>query len=611
MQNVKYIIKNRDLRADVLIFVCITAFSFLLFQQSDLCYTATPAVSLLNGHIFDFYDYNANFPGATNYMPSIYIIFAIWNIPLRLLGIVTEPMSHYDLSTVATMWYKILPATMYLITAYIIYKILINIGFSEKRSKLGSILFLTMPVAFFSQFIFGQTDIFTVFFMLLGLYYYFQNDNKKFILFFGIACTFKYFPLYIFFPLLLLKEKRIEKIFASTGLVFVPMIIEVLPFLHSGVFKEKVLGFSAAAYNFTLNAALTIYPNSINLVIATWLVLCAFAYFKTVNGKIEIVKWAIYYGNIAIFIVFGLSPFHPNWLLWAVPFWVIGSLLHKKLDVHLVLDLIFMVVMCIYIVNTWSGNLDQTIMQNGIFGGLITDTIGNNITMSGIYKYTNMNMVRTFITAILAVFAFFKHPKYQLQEINDEYEKNTNLSMKAILRVRFLVGILFFIIPACICFVDAYAIHPYKNTYEVKSEENEGSAGSVGPVLDYTTFSQVFNIDEDNICKIDYYINPQEYEDDFNLIIEIQDMETDEVLYTTRVKSTELNQKDAKNTLITPKIAVVPNRAYAVKFRTEGAYKEDNVNMVTYPKDDNRGFAFIDGIERDFDLKVDVFSLMK
>ena len=76
---------------DYLIFLILAGICFLSFQQNDLLHTAGCSYGYLNGHILDFYDYCGEFEIHPSYMPSMYLLFAIWNIPMRILGIVTVP----------------------------------------------------------------------------------------------------------------------------------------------------------------------------------------------------------------------------------------------------------------------------------------------------------------------------------------------------------------------------------------------------------------------------------------------------------------------------------------------------------------------------------------
>lgn len=105
------------------------------------------------------------------------------------------------------MWYKLLPVILYFVTSHLLYKIAMEIGFEEKKAKFCKFAFLVCPIGIYSQFIFSQYDIFMIFFLVLGVYYYFKDGLFRFALFFGIAATFKYQALAYFAVLLVLREK--------------------------------------------------------------------------------------------------------------------------------------------------------------------------------------------------------------------------------------------------------------------------------------------------------------------------------------------------------------------------------------------------------------------
>ena len=188
---------------------------FLFFQQVDLFATATSSYAYLRGHIFDFYDYNKAYVGSCDYLPLLYVIFAIWNIPLYILGFSSSPETtvfiwpYFISSTfVEIAWWKLILLLVYLATVYIFFKIS-NLISPRKNIKLHiTAVYATSPLVIFSAIIFGGYDVFSVFFTLLGLYFYLKKEINKFLLFFSIAICFKYFALIIFLPLILIYEKR-------------------------------------------------------------------------------------------------------------------------------------------------------------------------------------------------------------------------------------------------------------------------------------------------------------------------------------------------------------------------------------------------------------------
>ena len=331
---------------DYVAFAAIAVFCFLVFQQSDLLHTAGCSYGYLNGHFRDFYDYCGTFDIHPAYMPSFYLIFAIWNIPMRLFGVVTFPTE--NLPVLAILWAKLLPCLIYVASGVLIYHIAILAGMGSKKSKLCAYACLTMPVAFYAQFIFGQYDIIMTFCVLLGVYYYLKKKDIWFIFWFAIAMTFKYSALLIFAPLLLYREKNVWKIIASCVLLMVPFVLEFFVYRNSPVFQAYVFGFGGNAVSsptgYIMNAGyytgfeLSTFHYEVSFAVLAFGTLCAWCYFNKPTDDRNFVNTVFYICCLAFFVLFGLSKWHPQWLLFAVPFWVISSFLHKDTKIFMILD---------------------------------------------------------------------------------------------------------------------------------------------------------------------------------------------------------------------------------------------------------------------------------
>ncbi len=428
---------------DVIVWFIFAIVCFFSFQQGDILHTAGSSFGYLNGHFWDFYDWNKQYLTVDAYMPTTYIMFAIWNIPLRLLKLVTVPTM--SVSVGVLMWYKLFPVLLYLVCAYIIYKICKQVGLEDKKARIGSYVFVTCPIGFFSQFIFGQYDVFTVLFMLLGYYYYLKENDKLFILYFGIAITCKYFALLFFLPLLLLRQKNIFKIVWMMLCVGVPFALEMLFYIHSSAFKEGVFGFNATSYIF--NASIDTGYYKISIVVMLWVALCVVAHLKdSENVFVD----SLFILNLAVFICFGLSMWHPQWLLLAVPFMSLGVVVSKKNDVLLLLELILTCLYCMFTVNMWTNHVDQTLLFNGVLKGFIKHPIGegSSINMSMLYVIKNKDLIMSFFSGCLLALTILKMPRYMTVD-----DAQISIDKKIwYIRARFVLGTLFFIVPAFVCF---------------------------------------------------------------------------------------------------------------------------------------------------------------
>ncbi len=484
---------NSVKKRDYILFGICACICFLVFQHGDIRHTGGCSFAYLQGHILDFYEWNVEQAYMfASYMPSTYILFAIWNIPIKLLGILTGPQ--LEVSYGLMMWYKLLPTLFYLGSAVIMYKIAKELEMGEGKAKLCMYAFLTAPIGFYSQFLFGQYDSFTVFFMLLGIYYYLKDNRWLFVLFFALAIPFKYFPLLVFVPLLLLKEKVIWKIIRDMVLVAIPYVLELIVYLPSELFRQYVLGFTPTEYVYS--ASLPTGSTNLSLVICTFCLICAWAYFKNISGKLLLAQWMCFLGTLSCTVIFGLSQWHPQWLLFAVPFWVLGAFLHKDTKAFWVLDVLMMLFFCIYLCGIYINNADQAMFSWGIlgknmFGKEVMPYLNNELRMRDIYFIKNNHIAGTIFTALMVVTAVFKYPPNAQLAINQAIPN----AMRA-LWARFLVGISIFIVPAVICYIVA-AVPPYLS-FDLANGEPKV------PVLD-KTITQVFTPEYSDIVRVEFF----------------------------------------------------------------------------------------------------------
>lgn len=423
-----------------ILFIC-----FLFYQHSDIWHTGGSSINMLNGHIFDFYDYNATteFEG-NSYLPTTYILFAIWNIPIRLLGIVTEGSMSPEF--VVRMWYKLGTTLVFIATGVIIYKIVLDQGFSKRDSILATFLFWSSPIAVFSQFIFGQYDILTTFFMVLGIYYYFKDREWPFIACFSVAITCKYFAFLVFLPLLMYREKDVLKLILKAAATLTLFVAEVLLYIGSPAFRRGVFGFFAVGYIF--RAVIDLGNVQVSIVMISWVLLCAYAYFAEEKRGLEGFKNIISLLCIDMFICFGLSFWHPQWLIMAMPFFAIATFLHKNSGIYMLLDTLLMLVFSgvVAVFELWQ--VDQVLFAGGVLGMFpdVVNLLGSNIEMDSLFIIKDSNLWFSMFTSVLLVMAVFSRPNYMISSAESEAGK-----YPVELSIRTIVGNLIFVIPSFVC----------------------------------------------------------------------------------------------------------------------------------------------------------------
>ncbi len=229
-------------------------------------------------------------------------------------------------------------------------------------------LWLTSPIALFSQFIFGQYDVFTVFCFLCATLFYLRGRLWWFAVLGGVAFSFKYFPVFPFVPMVLVAEKRLSRIL-PLGLVFAaPAVLESLPFLRSPAFKQGVLGFGAATRPMQLTEVGGVW---LNLLLVGWLSLCVFAWQLEPREGAARGRWAMHLGLSASAVMFASVLWNPQWLIFLTPLMAVVAMQQRALRLYLLLDLAGLVAYLGFTGGILPRNVDFTLAANGVWHGVL------------------------------------------------------------------------------------------------------------------------------------------------------------------------------------------------------------------------------------------------
>ncbi len=388
-----------------MVFFIVTLVCFTCFYHSDILNTAGSAFTFLNGHIFDFYTVNADLGYYDIYMPGVYILFAIWNIPLYILGYgrTLVPFTEMAYPYPVYLWFKLLPALCYFLTSFLIKEIMKEVGFSERKSQIAQLVWISCPLGFLSQFTHGQYDIFALCICLLGFLSFLRRHDKRFILFFTIAVTFKYFALLYFMPMLLLREKNFFKAALKTIVVFilnVPMLLNQ--------------GYGAGYVEYTARNSLiarVLYPHlvlghggaNIPIIPVLFILLFAYVFFcaKEAETKEGVFSQVVCYANFANFAMFGFLFWHPQWLLYATPFLVFTIFLAKDKRLTLILETALALAYTVCKIKSFSADGAQHMLADGLFGPALQD-IDNYFVMKMQFLW-----ISPFAPILMAVLLFF------------------------------------------------------------------------------------------------------------------------------------------------------------------------------------------------------------
>jgi len=583
---------------DYLFFFVIAGFSYVSFLQDDIIVTANRSWLIWESNFFNYYDLLYEWTGdyGANYLFPTFLLFALWILPLKILG-VPLPVSKQANNIFLNLWYKMLPVIVFLCSTYLIYRIALLLGMGKKKAKYCMYAFLTLPIAFYSQFIFSQYDIFTVFFMLLGMFFYF-NDKKsswRFALCFGIAITFKYYAVLIFLVFLLIDEKNTLNIIKKTLLALVPLVIVILPFYGSPGFHGGVGGFTAISYINQADFSTPLGSASFVKIFCCFILL--WAYFSEKHTDKEKNCWVLYLSCGICFGLFGLMMFHPQWLMFAAPFWVLSIFSGKNLKKFLWLDIVFIIVFYAFVTQFWVDGLDAILMYNGIWNDIF-NLSGKKIqvAMAEYFNVLDRHTLYSILIAILLSYFVFNHPKYKLNDISEFDKKN-----KYLLQLRLIVACIVFAIPAFASVLTAasvLSIHDTNNdvnwnaisenvVYEQNFAPNTGSVDGINILLATyareNTCSVYMEIIDNTLNKnvLDVVLPSEKIKDCSYLNVQIEKILFDESHeYSLKLYSPDCTSNNMFAVAMTPDINV-NDRNYALK---NGELCNANINIQLFYK---------------------------
>lgn len=412
--------------ADWLFFAAIMAACFFLFLHPDLPMIGFCSVSYFDG-VRGFYEnarsaaVTTGFPKACGYLPTTYAVVALWLYPLKVLGFSVDHerfqtfasfLSQVQmLPTFQTYWLKALTSLSYATSGFVFYRIAQVYWPDDETAKYAAAAWLTMPLALFSQFIFSQVDIFYVLLTLIGMLMFLRGRVYMAALVFGVSITFKYFPAFVFLPLLLAFEKRILRVALGCLIFVTPLALIELAYHQSAAYLELVHGFYAVewVYGFSVNAGgLQIY-----VLFVAFTVLCGVAYFTNMDrgGHPRV---AAYIWLVASIMPFLLFFWNPQWIMFVAPPIALTSLMSRRFGSYAMLDLLGILTFIAYVSVGFPLNVDTVMIKAGWFGteldysflsGELFDWFGTHsvgVFLSGFTGYLLLQLILKFKHVIVA-----------------------------------------------------------------------------------------------------------------------------------------------------------------------------------------------------------------
>lgn len=432
--------KNAIGSADLVLGSGLLATCFLFFYHDDIWVAGWHSLYYIVGGPLEFYENCKHSPVGivATYPPPAYLLLALWLYPLKLLGLITTASSfpyHW------VYWLKALTTLTYVSSGAVFHKITKMYSSTREWSNYATAVYLAMPLALFSQFLFCQLDVFYVLFTLAGVLMFMRGKVGVASLYFGLSVTFKYFPALVYFPLLFLHEKRISRIAINSLIFILPTIVIDLAYRESPAFIEGVRHFEvlnrvyAATFDPGLEGFWKVY-----VLPAVIVVICVHAYFTDLTAESRLQRMA-YYWLLSSILPFMFILWHPQWLIFCAPPLVLTTLLHRNQERFVLLDLVGMFLFVGAVSLTFQNNVDAAMFRGPRLGLQFT----NWYWMADAFEWFNDRSRNVFYTGFFAYLVSQLVLKRELLFIGtatvlSEVDYNN-------VRLYFYVGLAIFLVP--------------------------------------------------------------------------------------------------------------------------------------------------------------------
>lgn len=406
--------------------------------------------AIFSGKFRSFYLMNENVTICNNYGTNgsavydfpIYLVFAIWNLPLWIYEKITGcfALDRY----VGLMWAKSITIPFMIGIFVFVNKICKLVCDNQEREDNKLLIFMSSVYFVVPILVMGQYDAIGLFLLLLSIYHYIQNNEIKFVIFSAIAATFKMFALFVFVPLVLLKSKKMKdimlKLFGGTSLLLLCKILQKTFFYESVVASEYKSGHFL---DFVMINKVSLVYCEASIFFIVYVIFCLYCLLIK-KPEEELGKWAIYISFVGFALFFVSSLTHPQWSLMLLPFVILIITMYdeKSETVGLLIDTItnlgIFVSQLFYYYYVFSVGTSKNTLAGKLFfkEGMktsysIADAITDKITTipESFYVYAGNGI---FVAGILFLI-YWSNPKTNREKFN-----NIEISSKTIIVIRMI-----------------------------------------------------------------------------------------------------------------------------------------------------------------------------
>ena len=362
----------------VLIFLTTLLMAVPLFNQGDLNHTVVSSYAYLKGHFLDFYDFNQPVVWANDYLPILYIIFAIWMAPYFFSGmpiasnsvekLTWGPGEIVSLSGTEIVWAKLLLILFFWFSVVILFRIAKHVHPHDKgRQSVVVWAYVLSPFVLFSLGVFSQYDIIGVVFTLAAIYKLLQREMVGFAVLIGIALTFKFFAAILVIPLLLLATKNFVQVIRLGLISLIPLLIQFAFYWPNESFQARIF----VQLTSKAGGAATSWELYVGAIAYLALIVAAYASSRwkgTFEQKIVFVILASYG------LMLNMVVWHPQWVILLAPFIALMMGFLPRPSFWISWESVAFLAFIGFVVTFFQGNVDGVMISRGALGSFIPAT---------------------------------------------------------------------------------------------------------------------------------------------------------------------------------------------------------------------------------------------
>lgn len=269
------------------------------------------------------YPLDSNFAHAY-YDFFIYVIFAVWDIPLFIFEKITG-ISFAD--CYFTLWYaKSISLFFCIMSAIQIYKLAYKVLDDKEKAGWSVFSFLFSAMVLQTIVIINGYDVISLFFTLCGIRAFLEQKDKKFVFYFSCAIACKMFAFWIFIPLILLRWKKVVHVcvafISGISLILIPKMYFILyeKFSSTDTLIEGIDDTLSSVFyidDYLWSGEAPIAISSIPLFFFFTFIIWVWCWFK--KEKLSDKK-ILYISLVGMSTFFLTCETHPQWIILVMPY---------------------------------------------------------------------------------------------------------------------------------------------------------------------------------------------------------------------------------------------------------------------------------------------------